>query len=54
MNHVIIESPEQLQMLLSELKRLDIRTLRVSLNDGGAKFKINNGIWSPPLGKVES
>ena len=25
----------------------------VSVNDGGVKFKINGGVWTPPLGKVE-
>lgn len=40
-----------LAMLLAELKRPGIHTLRVSVDEGGAKFKVNNGTWSPALGQ---
>ncbi len=30
-----------------------IHTLRFAIDDGGVKVKINWGMWSPPLGKVE-
>ena len=45
----------QLHMLLDELGVTVDRpySLRVAIDDGGVKFKLNNGSWSPALGTVE-
>ena len=38
---------EELQNLLNALqeRRSETHTLRVAIDDGGAKFKINQGMW---------
>lgn len=47
---------DQLQELIAALGALGHYRpydLRVTIDEGGAKFKINNGVWSPALGKEE-
>jgi hypothetical protein len=53
MKIVKVEDTETIQMIARALNTPSIHTLRVSVNDGGVKFKINGGVWTPPLGKVE-
>lgn len=51
-------SEYEARQLLSELQNADrkgefgLRKLRVYVGDDGAKFKVNEWIWSPPMGKV--
>jgi hypothetical protein len=40
----------ELKMLLEEIGFDEIHTLRVAVDGGGVKFKINQSTWSPPLG----
>jgi hypothetical protein len=30
-----------------------IYRMRFAIDDGGIKVKINEGVWSPPLGEIE-
>ena len=60
MDTIIILDAVQARSLLDALKQTDksvngggIRSLRVSIDDGGAKFKINGMTWSPPLGRLD-
>jgi hypothetical protein len=47
----------QLAQLLQELEMVEhrsgIHTLRVAFDEGGAKFKVNETVWSLPLGREE-
>jgi hypothetical protein len=43
---------KSLELLLSALSEGGIRTLRVAVDESGAKFKINEGMWSDPLGTI--
>lgn len=51
-------SEYEARQLLSELQNADrkgefgLRKLRVYVGPDGAKFKVNEWIWSPPMGKV--
>lgn len=46
---------DALAMLLGSLGcRSDIYSLRIAIDDGGVKFKVNGGTWSPAFGKKES
>lgn len=51
-------SETEVRQLLSELQAADskgnygLRKLRVYVGSDGAKFKVNEWVWSPPLGKV--
>lgn len=56
---VRIEGP-QLEMVLSTIKsseerigRGGIYRMRFAIDDGGVKIKINEGVWSPPLGDIQ-
>lgn len=40
----------ELKMLLDEIHLGGIHTLRVAVDGGGVKFKINQSTWSPPMG----
>ena len=31
-----------------------IYRMRFTIDDGGVKVKINEGVWSPPLGEIEN
>jgi hypothetical protein len=48
----------QLAQLLQELEMVEhrsdgIHTLRVAFDEGGVKFKLNETVWSLPLGQEE-
>lgn len=57
MDPIVLVSAKDLTYLLSwlawEKDQGGLHTLRVAIDDGGVKFKVNSGTWSPPLGKVE-
>lgn len=56
MNEWIELNGEQANMLFNTMKyhykEGGIRKIRINTEDGGAKIKVNEGVWSPPLGKV--
>jgi hypothetical protein len=52
--HIIAIDGAALKLLLRELTSdPPPHTLRVWMDDGGAKFKLDNSTWSPPLGHVD-
>ena len=53
MKIVKIEDKETIASVQRALTAQPVHSLRVSVDDGGVKFKINGGVWSPPLGEVE-
>lgn len=52
---VIAITGTQLRTLLAVLSTDagPVYTLRLAFDEGGAKFKVNNGMWSPAFGEVE-
>jgi len=44
---------DELQQFLRALARRDVSLLRVWI-DGGLKYKIDGGCWSPPIGELRS
>lgn len=51
---VYLITGNELAMLLGSAGcRADIYSLRVAIDDGGVKFKLNGGTWSPAFGKLE-
>lgn len=58
MDNIIIIDGEQLEdfrqmcEIVADRDR-PVRHVRVAIDDGGAKFKINEWVWSPPLGHEE-
>jgi hypothetical protein len=57
MQQVMIVTGEDLEMVMQELAHREkydgVHTLRVVVDEGGVKFKVNNGVWSPALGGEE-
>lgn len=55
MEPIIKVEGTELTMLLAQLSshQKEIHTLRFVIQDGAVKLKINSGVWSPPMGKVE-
>jgi hypothetical protein len=53
--YIIVIDGVPLRLLLQELAAgpHPPATLRVWFDDGGAKFKLDNSTWSPPLGRVD-
>lgn len=49
MNMVRIEG-KQLEQLQAQLARKDVRYIRISWHDDHVTVKVNEGIWSPPIG----
>lgn len=44
---------EQAQQLINELSKYsEIISLDIAVNEDGARFQINHGIWSPPVGEL--
>lgn len=52
MDPIYVLSDNDLQALKNALSdpNRPAHTLRVAFDDGGVKFKINQGMWSPPMG----
>jgi hypothetical protein len=49
--HVVVIDGAHLHLLLRELNSdPPPHSLRVWMDDGGTKFKLDNSTWSPPLG----
>lgn len=56
MNPTYILTGAELQSLIdapSDPNR-PAHTLRVAFDDGGVKFKVNEGMWSPPFGELRT
>jgi hypothetical protein len=57
MEPIIKVEGSQLTMLLNALSIVvtqnDVYSLRFAIEEGAIKIKVNEGVWSPPLGKVE-
>lgn len=59
MDPIIKVEGEELESLLRMLsvdpiaRVFNIRSLRFAIDGDCVKVKINHGVWSPPLGKVE-
>lgn len=55
--HIIQLTPAEARNLLAELQAADsksnLRSLRVCVEGDHAKFKVNEWIWSPPLGQLD-
>jgi hypothetical protein len=51
--HVVVIDGNHLLLLLKELADNPPARLYVWLDDGGAKFKLDRSMWSPPLGHVD-
>jgi len=43
----------ELAGLLASVRRGDVRKISVSV-DGGVKIKVNELMWSPPMGELKS
>lgn len=55
MDPIIKLEGSEMEQLIDELEATQlVHTLRFAIDDGGVKVKINSGMWSPPLGKVEN
>lgn len=53
MKIVKIEDASTIDEIRRAINSPRTHTLRFSVDDGGVKIKVNQGVWSPPLGKVE-
>lgn len=58
MDTIIILSKDEVDQLREALDPANTRlgsvhTLRVNTESGAAKFKVNGGCWSPPVGKLD-
>lgn len=52
---VVLVEGNALEDLIDELSRIARRepyAIRFAI-DGGIKIKVDNGVWSPPLGQIE-
>lgn len=52
---VIKLTPDEIVELSFLASKADVehRTLRVSVDGNSAKFKLGEGMWTPPMGEVE-
>ena len=50
---IVIDSSTQLNPLREQLYHSQAHKLRVVIKGDCVKFKINEGVWSPPLGKIQ-
>jgi hypothetical protein len=53
MDTIIEIDGKELQALLAVLKRPGCTRLRVHTDGEHAKFKVNESVWSPPLGHLD-
>jgi len=50
---MIVVEQKEAQMIKDQFDAVSIRKLRVSVEGQAVKFKINEYMWSPPVGRVE-
>ena len=53
MKIVKVEDTPTIEEIRRAINSPRTHTLRFSVSDGGVKIKVNQGVWSPPLGEVE-